>query len=172
VLNVSDRKVLRKIYGPVLANGQWRNRYNHEIYKIYKENELTRNIRLRRFQWVGHVMGMPDETVTWKALKDYVEGRRQVGRPRKRWLDGVDRDTERMLKYRTGEEWQRIQMPGGGRLKRPRLKLDCSAIEEDDEEEEIRKRIWEKEIGHLCKHNLILTTSCLGISKFFHLSER
>jgi len=32
MLNVFDRKVLRKIYGPVLVNGQWQNRYNHEIY--------------------------------------------------------------------------------------------------------------------------------------------
>ena len=43
MLNAFDRKVLRKIYGPVLVNGQWRNRYNHEIYNLYKEIELTRN---------------------------------------------------------------------------------------------------------------------------------
>jgi hypothetical protein len=87
VLDVSERKVLRKIYEPLLVNGQWRNRYNHEIYKLHRENELPRNIRLRRDQWVGHVMGMRDETVTNKALKGYVEGRRPVGRPRRRWLD-------------------------------------------------------------------------------------
>jgi hypothetical protein len=86
VINIFERKVLRKIYGPVLVNGQWRNRQNHEIYKFHKGNELTRNIRLRRFQWVGHVMGMMDETVSKKALKSYAEWRRPVGRPRRRRL--------------------------------------------------------------------------------------
>ena len=33
-----DRKVLRKTYGPGLANGQWRNKYKNEIYHLYKEN--------------------------------------------------------------------------------------------------------------------------------------
>jgi hypothetical protein len=35
--------------------GQRRNMYNHEIRNLYKEKELTRNIRLRRVQWVSHV---------------------------------------------------------------------------------------------------------------------
>jgi hypothetical protein len=30
---------------------------------------------------------------------------------------------------------QRIEMPGGGRLKRPRPRLCCSAIEEEEKEE-------------------------------------
>ena len=56
--------------------------------------ELIRNIRLRRLQWVGHVMRMKDERVPKKALKGYREGRRPVGSPRGRWLDKVDRDVE------------------------------------------------------------------------------
>jgi hypothetical protein len=31
--------------------------------------ELTKNISLMRFQWVGHVMRMKDERVQQKALK-------------------------------------------------------------------------------------------------------
>jgi hypothetical protein len=44
LLNAMNRKVLRKIYGPVLANGQQQNRYSHETYNLYKEMELTRNL--------------------------------------------------------------------------------------------------------------------------------
>jgi hypothetical protein len=54
----------------VLVNGQWQNRYNHEISNLYEEMELTRNISLRKLQWVGHVMGMKNETVPKKALKE------------------------------------------------------------------------------------------------------
>jgi hypothetical protein len=79
VLNEFERKVLRKIYGPVLINGHWQKTYNQEIYKLYKEMELTRNIRLRRLQQVGRAMRMKDETVPKKALKRYTEGRRLKG---------------------------------------------------------------------------------------------
>jgi len=78
----------------VLVNGQWQNRYNHEIFKLYKEMELTRNISYRRLQWVGLVM--MDEQVPKKALKGYTEGRRPVERHGGRWLDAVNRDTKRM----------------------------------------------------------------------------
>jgi hypothetical protein len=43
-----ERKVLRKICGPVLVSGQWQNRYKHDIYKLKREMEQTRNIILRR----------------------------------------------------------------------------------------------------------------------------
>jgi hypothetical protein len=46
--------------------------------------ELTRNISLRRLQWMGHVMRMKDDRVPKKALKGYIEGRRPVGRSRGR----------------------------------------------------------------------------------------
>ena len=36
-------------------------KHYHEIYKLYKEIELTRNIRLRKFQWMGHVKRIKDE---------------------------------------------------------------------------------------------------------------
>jgi hypothetical protein len=59
----------------VLVNRQQQNRYNHEIYKLYNVMEQTRNISLRRLQWVGHVMRMNDERAAMKALKGYIEGR-------------------------------------------------------------------------------------------------
>ena len=103
MLNAFERKVLRKIYGPLLVNGQLQNKYNHEIHKLYKEMELTRNIRLRKLQWMGHVM-MKNERVLKRALKGNTEGRRPVGRSRGRWLDSGDRDKKRLLKCRN---WRR-----------------------------------------------------------------
>jgi hypothetical protein len=50
ILTVFERNILKKICGPVLANAQWRNRCNNEIYNLHKEMELTRSIRLRRLQ--------------------------------------------------------------------------------------------------------------------------
>jgi hypothetical protein len=78
--------------------------------------ELTRNIRWRRLQRVGYVIRIVDERVPEKSLNGYIEGRRPVGRPGGRCLDAVDRDIKWMLKCRN---WQRIEMPGGGGLRRP-----------------------------------------------------
>jgi hypothetical protein len=46
--------------------------------------ELTRNVRLRRFEWVGHMLRMKDKRVPKRALKGYIEGRRSVKMPRGR----------------------------------------------------------------------------------------
>jgi len=54
--------------------------------------EITRNVKLRGLQWVGHVMRMKVERVPKKALERYIEGRRPIGRPRGRWLNAMDRD--------------------------------------------------------------------------------
>jgi len=37
-------------------------------------------------------------------MKGYTVGRKPVGRPRRRWLDAVDRDAKRILKFRN---WRR-----------------------------------------------------------------
>ena len=127
----SEREVLRKIYGPVLVSWLGRNRHNHDIYDLCKALKLTSNIRLRRLQWVDHTTRMRDERVPQKALKGYLEGRRPVGRSRGRRWDAMDRDAKRMLKCRNWRSRQRIEMPGSGRLKRPRPSLGCSTTEEE-----------------------------------------
>jgi hypothetical protein len=98
MLDVSERQVIWKKYGPVSVKGHWPSEYNHKIYKLYNEMELTKNTRLRGLQWVGHVMTMKEEKEPKKALKGFEEGRRPVARPRGRWLDAVGRDGTRMLK--------------------------------------------------------------------------
>lgn len=61
------------MYGPVLLNGQGQNRYDHEICKLYKETELTKNIRLSGLQWLGNVIRMKDEMVSKIATKGYIK---------------------------------------------------------------------------------------------------
>ena len=54
--------------------------------------------------WVGRVLGMKDERVPRKAFIGYIDGRRPNGRSRRRWINAVDRDPKRMLKFKN---WRR-----------------------------------------------------------------
>ena len=50
-------------------------------------------------------MMMKNERLLKRAMQGNTEGRRPVGRPSGRWLDAVDRDAKRMLKWRN---WRRL----------------------------------------------------------------
>jgi hypothetical protein len=59
-LNISERKVYRRILGPVNDNEQenWRMLTNKEIYAIVKKPTITETIRLHRLLWFGDVQRM------------------------------------------------------------------------------------------------------------------
>jgi hypothetical protein len=40
-LGVSERKILRIIYGPLCEGSTWRSRYNEELYHLYDETYLV-----------------------------------------------------------------------------------------------------------------------------------
>ena len=132
ILNAFERKVIKKICIPLLVNEQWQNRHNHEIYNLYKDMEISRNVRLRGLQWVGHVIRVKVERVPKIALEGYIERRRPIGRPRGRWLNAMDRDARGCWNAGVGDGWQRIEMFGGRGLRRPRPKLGSSASGEEE----------------------------------------
>jgi hypothetical protein len=86
-LRIFERKILRKIYGPVMENGIWRNRYNDELNEIIKGEDIVRFIKAQRIRWLGHVERLEESAMPKKMLKLFY-GRRR-GRPRTRWLDDV-----------------------------------------------------------------------------------
>jgi len=59
-LGVLERKVLRRIYGPICERVKWRSRYNEELYRLYDETDLVTTIRITRLRWAGHIIRMQD----------------------------------------------------------------------------------------------------------------
>jgi hypothetical protein len=61
-LNIFERKVYRKILGPVYDNEKenWRVLTNKEIYASVKKSTITETIRLNRLRWFGHVQRMEE----------------------------------------------------------------------------------------------------------------
>jgi hypothetical protein len=81
----------------VNENGQWRSRYNKELYELYKNLDLVTFVKLKRLQWAGHVQRLPFDHIPKKALGAKFTGRQPVGKPRKRWEDAVKEDAVSLL---------------------------------------------------------------------------
>jgi hypothetical protein len=49
-------------------------------------------IKPRRMRWAGHVARMGDKRNTYRILVGKPEGKRPLGRPRRRWVDNIKID--------------------------------------------------------------------------------
>lgn len=87
-----ERKVLRRIFGPVCDNGEWRIRYNQELYDLYEDPNISKEIKTGRLRWAGHIQRMSEGDIPKRIMDGAPGGRRRVGRPKLRWLDGVVKD--------------------------------------------------------------------------------
>lgn len=92
VLRTFERKILRRIYGPIKENKGWRIRTNNEIEVALEGEDIVRFIKSQRLAWLGHVERMNEERILKKLLHTNATGRRRRGRPRKTWKKDVEED--------------------------------------------------------------------------------
>ena len=85
-----ERKILRRIFGAIKEGDAYRQRYNAELYELYRSKDIVTAIKLGR-RWAGHVIRANGSPIK-QILQAKPEGNRRPGRPRLRWLDMVDRD--------------------------------------------------------------------------------
>jgi hypothetical protein len=95
-LRVFENKVLRRIFGPRReeVTGEWRRLHNEEIIDMYCSPNIVRVIKSRRMRWAGHVARMGEEWGVYRVLLGKSEGRRPLGRPRRRWVDNIKMDLQ------------------------------------------------------------------------------
>ena len=65
---------------------------NERIRGTTKVGEITKKVQERRLKWYGHVMRREEHYVGRRAIEMKVHGRKNRGRPKRRWLDKVDDD--------------------------------------------------------------------------------
>jgi hypothetical protein len=95
-LSIFERKILRRIYGPVMDRGSWQIRTNQELYKLFGENDIVKFCKLSRLRWAGHVIRQDDDDLSRRVLLSELGGKRPRRRPRLRWEDGVEEDVARL----------------------------------------------------------------------------
>jgi hypothetical protein len=85
---VFKNKVLRRIFGPKRdeVTGGWRKLHNEELRDLYSSPSIIGIIKSRRMRWAGHVARMGEKRNAYKLLVGRREGKRPIGRPRRRWV--------------------------------------------------------------------------------------
>jgi hypothetical protein len=93
-LRVFENRVLRRIFGPKRDEviGRWRKLHNEELHGLYSSPSIVRVIKARRMRWAGHVARMREVRGAYNILVGRPEGRRPLGRPRRRWEDSIKMD--------------------------------------------------------------------------------
>jgi len=95
-LRVFDNMVLRRIFGPRRdeVTGEWRRLHNEELNNLYSSLNIVRVIKSRRMRWFGHVVRMGEERGVYRVLVGKPDGRRPLGRPRRRRVDNIRMDLQ------------------------------------------------------------------------------
>jgi hypothetical protein len=89
------KKNIEEIYRPVKEGGEWQLRYNQELYQLYRSPDITATIKTSRLRRAGHVQRMNADEILKRIMDCKPEGRRNVGRSKLRWMDGVLEDLKK-----------------------------------------------------------------------------
>jgi len=93
---VSGICMLRRIFRPRRdeVTGEWRRLHNKELNDLYSSPNIVRVIKSRRMRWAGHVARMGEERGVYRVLLWKPEGRRPLGRPRRRGVYNIRMDLQ------------------------------------------------------------------------------
>jgi hypothetical protein len=109
-------KVLRRIFGPKMdeVTGEWRRLHKEKLNDLYSSPNIVRVIKSRRMRWEGQIARMGEEKGACRVLVGRSEGRRPLGRPRRRCEDNIKMDLQEVgWGAWTGLMWLRIGTGGG-----------------------------------------------------------
>jgi len=115
-LRVFENRVLKRVFGPKRGEvtGEWRKLNNEKLSDLYSLPNIVRVVKSRRIIWAGHVARMGQERGVYRVLVGKPEGKRPLGRPRRRWEDNIKMDLQQVGGVvGTGWSWLRIGTGGG-----------------------------------------------------------
>jgi hypothetical protein len=91
---VFENRVLRKIFASKRdeVTGEWRKLHNEERRDLYSSSSIIRLINSRRMRWGDHIARMGAKRNACRLLVGKPEGKRPLGRPRRRCVNNVRMD--------------------------------------------------------------------------------
>jgi len=92
---VFENRVLRRIFGPKReeVTGEWRKLLNEELNDLYSSPNIVKILK-SRMRWAGHVSRMGERRGVFRVLVGKYEGKRPLGRPRRRWKYNIKMDLQ------------------------------------------------------------------------------
>ena len=93
-LRVFENRVLRRVFGPKRddVTGEWRKLHNEKLNDLYSLPNIVRVAKSRRMRWAGHVARMGEDIGVHRVLVGKSEGKRPLGKRRRRWEDNIKMD--------------------------------------------------------------------------------
>ena len=90
--------MMRRVFGPKRdeVTGEWRKLHNQELSDLYSLPNIVRVVKSRRMRWFGHVAHMAEGRGVHRVLVGKPEGKRPLGRPRRRWEDNIKMDLQKV----------------------------------------------------------------------------
>ena len=82
-----ENRVLRRIFRPKRdeVTGEWRKLRNEELNELYSPSIF----RVIKSRWAGHIARMGESKGVYRVLVGKPEGKRPLGRPRRKWVDNI-----------------------------------------------------------------------------------
>jgi hypothetical protein len=65
-----------------------------ELNNLYSSPSIVRVVKSRRMRWAGHVAHMGTERGVHRVLVVKPEGKRPLGKPRRRWEDNIKMESQ------------------------------------------------------------------------------
>jgi hypothetical protein len=66
--------------------------HNEELHNLYSSPSIIRMFKSRKMRWAWHVARMGAKRNAYRILVENPEGKRPLGRPRRRWVDNIKMD--------------------------------------------------------------------------------
>jgi hypothetical protein len=93
---VATKVFENRVLGRICVTGEWRKLHSDEHHNLYSSPNIIRQIKSRRMRWAGHVARMEDERNVYNVLAEKPEGKRPLGRPRRRWKNRIRMDLRKI----------------------------------------------------------------------------
>jgi hypothetical protein len=90
-----QKEILRFLLSAALWNPVkevHREQRSSELHNLYSSPSKIRIIRSKGMRWTGHVARMGERRNVYRLLVGKPEGKRPLGRPRRRWMDNIKMD--------------------------------------------------------------------------------